>query len=451
MTDSHPLGVEPIGRLLIRYSAPAIVGQTAISLYNIISAAFIGQYEGPLALTGLAISFPIMNLTLAVGLLLGLGGAAISSIRLGEGRQEDASRSMGCVLTLSLICGVTLAVLSVLFLDPLLRLFGASDEALPYARDYMRICLLSLPVTYPTFNLNHVMRATGYPRKAMMSLLLTVLLNVPLAWLFIAHWRWGMTGAALSSTLSQMGGLVWVMSHFAQRKSLVRFQRGIFRPRPEILYAIVAVGMAPFLLNVCACCVVAVINMRLLTYGGDIAVSAYGIINRVLFLMGMVVAGLTQGMQPIVGYNFGARRMDRVSRTLRLSITAGTVVTVVGFLVFEIFPWPISRLFTTDPELLQLTVSGMRLSSLAFVIVGSQIVISSFFQSIGQARMAVFLTTTRQLLFLIPALIVLPLFFGLDGVWLSLPLSDTLSEFVTVAMLVYYMKKTPYTHSSDVV
>lgn len=290
------LRTEPIGKLLLRYSLPAIAAMVVFSLYNIIDSIFIGHGVGPLAISGLAITFPVMNLTFALVLLVGIGGASICSIRLGQQDIDGATRVLGNVLLLGLINGVTFGLLSQLVLDPVLTAFGASEHTLPYARDFMQIILYGLPVTCTMFGLNHIMRATGYPQKAMLSAVLTVGMNIILAPIFIFWLEWGIRGAAIATVLSQCVGMVWVLSHFRNPKSTVHFRQGTFRLRWKIVSSIFSIGMSPFLLNVCACLVTVLINIGLKRYGGDMAIGAFGILNRILILFVMLVMGLTQGM-----------------------------------------------------------------------------------------------------------------------------------------------------------
>ena len=326
------LRTEPIGKLLLRYSLPAIAAMVVFSLYNIIDSIFIGHGVGPLAISGLAITFPVMNLTFALVLLVGIGGASICSIRLGQQDIDGATRVLGNVLLLGLINGVTFGLLSQLVLDPVLTAFGASEHTLPYARDFMQIILYGLPVTCTMFGLNHIMRATGYPQKAMLSAVLTVGMNIILAPIFIFWLKWGIRGAAIATVLSQCVGMVWVLSHFRNPKSTVHFRQGTFRLRWKIVSSIFSIGMSPFLLNVCACLVTVLINIGLKRYGGDMAIGAFGILNRILILFVMLVMGLTQGMQPIVGYNYGAQQFERVKQTLKYGVITGGLITTAGFL-----------------------------------------------------------------------------------------------------------------------
>ena len=332
------LRTEPIGKLLLRYSLPAIAAMVVFSLYNIIDSIFIGHGVGPLAISGLAITFPVMNLTFALVLLVGIGGASICSIRLGQQDIDGATRVLGNVLLLGLINGVTFGLLSQLVLDPVLTAFGASEHTLPYARDFMQIILYGLPVTCTMFGLNHIMRATGYPQKAMLSAVLTVGMNIILAPIFIFWLKWGIRGAAIATVLSQCVGMVWVLSHFRNPKSTVHFRQGTFRLRWKIVSSIFSIGMSPFLLNVCACLVTVLINIGLKRYGGDMAIGAFGILNRILILFVMLVMGLTQGMQPIVGYNYGAQQFERVKQTLKYGVITGGLITTAGFLAGQFAP-----------------------------------------------------------------------------------------------------------------
>lgn len=442
------LRTEPIGKLLLRYSLPAIAAMVVFSLYNIIDSIFIGHGVGPLAISGLAITFPVMNLTFALVLLVGIGGASICSIRLGQQDIDGATRVLGNVLMLGLINGVTFGLLSQLVLDPVLTAFGASEHTLPYARDFMQIVLLGLPVTCTMFGLNHVMRATGYPKKAMLSAVLTVGMNIILAPLFIFWLEWGIRGAAVATVLSQCVGMVWVLSHFRDPQSTVHFQKGTYRLRWKIVSSIFSIGMSPFLLNVCACLVTVLINVGLKRYGGDMAIGAFGILNRILILFVMLVMGLTQGMQPIVGYNYGAQQFDRVKQALKYGVITGGLITTAGFLAGQFAPELVARMFTSDAGLIALSVEGMHLTTLVFPLVGIQIVVGNFFQSIGRAKLSIFLSLTRQLLFFAPCLLILPHFFELKGIWISLPVSDALSFVTSMGVLYMFLREMRRAHHS---
>ncbi len=437
MTD---LETESVGRLLLRYALPAIAGMIVFSLYNVIDSIFIGQWVGEYALAALAIAFPAMNLSAAVGTLLGVGGAALCSIRLGEKNYAGASRVLGNVFALGLAVGIVFGGVTAFFLEPILIAFGASEQTLPYAYRFMLIMQLSSPVTYTFFNLNHIMRSTGYPNQALGALCLSVGVNIVLAPLFIKVLGWGITGAALATLFAQLAGMAFVIRHFLRKKSTVHFMRGIFRPRAETVRPVISIGMAPSLLNICACAVALVINRQLLVYGGDLAVGAYGILSRVLMLVAMLVLGLTQGAQPIIGYNHGACRFDRVKKAFVLTFWAGTIISTVGFLCGEIFPHAIARAFTDNETMIGFTVVGLRIGIAAFPLVGGQIVVNNFFQAIGRGKTSAALSTTRQLLFLVPGVLAFPHFFGQNGVWISLPVADLISVLVTGFVFLRFLR-----------
>lgn len=430
----------PILPLLVKYSLPAIAGMIVFSLYNIVDSIFIGQWIGAAALAALAIAFPVMNLTFALGTLVGIGGASVCSIRLGEKKADEAYSVLGNVLGLSLISGIGFGWGTCFFLDPILRLFGASGETFVPAYEFMQIILLSLPITFCFFNLNHIMRASGYPKKAMYSLLISVVVNVVLAPIFIYCFGWEMRGAAGATAIAQVFGLGWVLAHLFNPKHTLHFRSGIFRLRAGVTKSIVAIGLAPCMMNVCGCLVVIVVNHELLKYSGDTGVAAYGILCRVVMLIAMIVNGITQGMQPIAGFNHGAGQTERVRLTLRYGILAGTVVTTIGWAICVFFPQFISKMFTQDAALLAAADEALRVSCYALPVIGMQIVIGNFFQAIGRAKLAIFLSMTRQMLLLIPLLLVLPLFWGTRGVWLSLPISDTLSWLINVVFILIFLK-----------
>ncbi|MCD8164667.1 MAG: MATE family efflux transporter [Bacteroides sp.] len=437
----HILGSEKIGKLLRQYSFPAIIGMTITSLYHIIDSIFIGHGVGALAISGLAITFPLMNLVMALSTLVSAGGSTISSIRLGQKDLQGANEVLAHTLFMCLFNSVVCCTLFLLFLDPILIFFGASKDTLPYAQDFMQIILLGTPVSYTMISLNNIMRATGYPRKAMKTSMVSVVANIILAPLFIFYFNWGIRGAATATVISQFIAMVWVVQHFFRPESYVRFQKGIWKIKTEIILNIYSIGMSPFLMNVCACVIVIIINNTLRHHGGDLAVGAYGIINRMLTLFVMIVLGLTMGMQPIIGYNYGALKMDRVKKTLRLGIISGVVTTSFGFVISELFPHLITVMFTTDTELTDIATPGIRICALMFPLVGGQIVISNFFQSIGKVKVSIFLSLSRQLVYLLPGLIVLPRYMGVTGVWASMPVSDFLACITALCMLIYHLRR----------
>lgn len=440
MNNPHLLGTERIGKLLLQYSIPAIISMTIVSLYNIIDSIFIGHGVGAMAIAGLAITFPLMNLAAAFGNLVSADGSTISSIRLGQKDMEGVNKVLGNTLMLCFINAVVFGGLAFIFLDDILRFFGASTDTLPYARDFMQIILLGTPITYTMIGLNHIMRATGHPKKAMLTSLATVVSNIILAPIFIFQFGWGIQGAALATVISQFIGTLWVLNHFLRRSNPIRLHRNFYRLERRIVGSIFSIGMSPFLMNVTACAIVILINNSLRHHGGDMAIGAYGIINRLLMLYVMIVIGLTMGMQPIVGYNFGARKLDRVKHTLRLSIIAGVCITSSGFVICELFPHAVASVFTSDEALIGMAAHGLRICVAIFPLIGAQMVIGNFFQSIGKAKVSIFMSLTRQLIYLLPCLLVFPQFMGLDGVWASMPVSDFFAFVTAVLILLWYIK-----------
>jgi putative MATE family efflux protein len=429
------LGTEPISKLLVRFSLPAIATMTIISLYNIVSGIFIGQGVGPLAIAGLAVTFPFMNLVFAVSMLVAIGSATVCSIALGAQNPQRAALMLGHNVVLSVLFAVVFSAVCLVFIDPMLRLFGASDDTIAYARDYKEVILWCSPIGNLMLAFNHFLRASGYPARSMLLSVSSVIVNLILTPLFIYTFGWGIRGAAVATVLSQLAALIGMILHFSSPKSAVHFKKGIFRLRLGIIKRMVSIGLSPFLMNFCACIVVLVINLSLRAYGGDLSIGAYGVVNRLLMLVAMIIIGLTQGMQPIIGYNYGARCLARVHQTLRYGIIAATGVTVLGFLALQFIPYYLARLFTDHAGLISMAVDGQRLCSAAIFLVGAQIVISAYFQSMGKAGIAIFLSLSRQLIFLIPGLILLPRIFGLNGIWISLPVADVLAFIVSGAIL----------------
>ncbi len=438
------LGTSSISRLLVQYSVPAIIASVAVSLYNIIDSIFIGHGVGPMAIAGLAITFPLMNLVVAFVTLIAVGGATISSIFMGQKNESRATDCVNNVMVLCLIHSVVFGGLTLIFLDDILLFFGATPETIGYAREFMRIILYGTPITYVFIGLNNLMRATGYPKKAMVSALLSVAVNVVLAPLFIFVFDWGIAGAATATICAQTAAFIWVLSHFMSKKSFIHFKRGNRWLAPSIIKRIYSIGLSPFLMNVCACVVVVFINRALLDYGGansNLGVGAYGIINRTSMFFVMVVFGVTQGMQPILGFNYGADKWDRVKRTLYIGIWIGVGITLMGFAITESFPDTISGMFTDDATLTTIARDGFRIYFIFFPVVGAQIVIQNFFQSIGKPQISIFLSLTRQLLFLLPLLLILPRYFGVKGVWASLCGSDLIAFIVAMVTMLVMMRR----------
>jgi putative MATE family efflux protein len=435
------LGTKPVGKLLTQYALPAIVAMTASSLYNIIDRAFIGQVVGPEAIAGLGITFPFMNLSAAFGAAVGVGASTCISVKLGQHDYKRAEQLLGNTVTLNLIVGFLFMVVCLVFLDPILRFFGASDVTLPYAREFMTVILLGNMVTHMYFGMNAVLRAAGKPRHAMYATLFTVACNIVLVISFVWWFRWGIRGAALATVTSQTLALCWQMWILSDKKELLHLKRGIYRLRSALVKNIIAIGISPFLMNVTSCVIVIFMNNQFVRYGGDMAVGAYSIANSVVMMFFMFVMGMNQGMQPIVGYNYGAERYDRMFRCLWLTIAAATAILLVGWSLSMLFPREIARIFTTDATLITLAARGIKLDMLVFFVVGSQAVITNFFQCIGKVKISIFLSLSRQLTLLLPMAYFFPMLWDLDGVWYSMPASDFGSFAMTIPLLIWYMKK----------
>ena len=417
------LGTEPVGKLLWQYASPAIVAMVASSLYNIVDSIFIGQGVGPLAISGLAITFPFMNLSGAVGACIGVGAATFLSVKLGQKDYSMAQQILGNSVVLKIITGIIFGAVCLLFLDPILYFFGATDNTISYARDYMQIILLGNVFTHLYFGMNGLLRAASKPRHAMYATIFTVVLNTALDPLFIYTFDMGIRGAALATVLSQLTAMCWQIWLFSNPNELLHFRRGIYRLDKDIIRNILAIGLSPLSMNACACIIVIFINTALVRYGGDLAVGAYGIANRIGFIFFMVVMGINQGMQPIAGYNYGAEQYDRMLRVLNYSMVAATCIMTVGWLVGELMPNACARMFTSDKELISIAERGIRINMLLFPLIGSQAVITNFFQCIGKAKISIFLSLSRQMIFLLPLLIILPPIMGVDGVWWRLATS----------------------------
>ncbi len=435
------LGQMPIGRLLLIYSLPAIIATVASSVYNLVDRIFIGQVVGALALSGLTITLPLMNIATAFGTLIGSGAATIISIRMGENRKEDAMRTLANALLLNLIIGIAISFIGLYFLDDILVLLGASSSTLPYARAFMQIIFIGNPLSQLFFSLNTIMRASGYPIKAMLSVLLTMIVNVILVYVLIYRLHFGIEGAAMATVAGQLVGLVWVVAHFCKEESQLYFTSSAFKLQWSIAKHIFSIGLSPFCIHICSCFVIAIMNWQLRNFGGDYAIGAFGIISTVVNLLTVMVLGLAQGMQPIVGYNYGAKQFSRVFRALWITIAVGSCITIVGFVVMRLFPIHIAYLFSDDLVMVTLIQDGMKVYTFMFSLIGFQVVVSNFFQSIGKPKISIFLSLSRQVLFLIPLILVLPLYWGLQGIWMAMPIADLLATIITAVLLIYYYNK----------
>lgn len=461
------LGTDSIGKLLARYAIPAIIAMASSSLYHIIDSIFIGHGVGGAAISGMAVTLPIMNISAAFGAMVGVGAAARISIRLGEGNKRAAEHILGNAVLLNLTLGISIMFIFLFFLDPILIFFSggnASPETLDYARRFMRIIMFGNIITHLYLGLNEQLRASGYPRKAMFIMLTSIALCTILNPLFIFVFDWSIEGSAWATVIAQSVSLMIQIRHYTSKESFLRFKRSSFKFNRQIVWAIISIGLAPFILNVCASLVTRFMNTALLEYGGhgaydiisaenfdgnvgDVYVGAYGIMNRVLLLFIMMAQGFNQGMQPIVGYNYGAKQYDRVLKVLKYTIICATTVTTIAFLIGFFFPSEVASAFVdssrsaTDGAMVDVVAQGLGITMLIFPFVGFQVVAGSFFQYIGRAPLAMFLSATRQLLFLLPMLLILPKYYGATGAWAAMPIADTCAILVAGSMLMYQVRK----------
>ena len=416
---------------------PAIIAMTATSMYNIVDSIYIGHGCGALALGALTVAKPFMDICAAFGSLVGVGASSLLAIYLGEKDYDRANRVLGNVIVMNIILSAIVMAVGLIWLDPILLAFGASEDTLGFAHDYMEIILYGNILTHIYFGLNAMLRSAGHPRFSMTATIVAVVVNIILDPLFIFGMEMGVRGAALATVISQAVAVVWQFTKFMDKNELVRFHRGIWRLNKHITSRALAIGMSPFLYNIAHCFVVIIINNQLKHFGGDLAIASYGVINRLTFVFAMVVMGLNQGMQPIAGYNYGAKQFDRVLKVFYTTCAYATGVMGIVFLLGECCPEVVTKMFTHDPMLIDLTIKPMRIICSTMLIIGFQMVTGNLFTSIGKAGKAIFLSLTRQVLYLIPLALLLPLAFAdpLDGVWWSIPVSDTLSAFTAVIVL----------------
>ncbi|HAC73550.1 MAG TPA: MATE family efflux transporter [Porphyromonadaceae bacterium] len=437
MTDTElTLETKKISVLVWEYSIPAIIGTLVNSLYNIVDRIFIGQGVGAYAISGLAITFPVTILASSLGMLVGVGAASRISISLGERKKHTAEQILGNSLILILLFNAVIMTLFYVYLDPILLAFGATANTLPYAREYLQIVLIGNVFISLCYSFNNMMRASGYPKKAMITMLIGALLNIILDPVFIFVFDLGIAGVAWATVISMFVGMLFVMHHFIQDSSLIRLRKENIRLNKNIVLAIVSIGLSPFFMQVAASGVAVLLNTSLLKHGGDLAVGAYGILNSMLLIIIMTVVGLNQGTQPIIGYNYGAGNFLRVKDTFFYTVKVATIITSAGFIIGMFFPRQFASAFTGDQELLEIAENGIRLSLIAFPLVGFQVVAGNFFQSIGQAKKAIIQSLSRQIIFLVPGLLIFPALLGLNGVWIAMPVSDFLASLLSLYLLV---------------
>lgn len=449
MDRSKQLGEESIGKLLIKFSIPAIVGMIVNALYNIIDRVFIGRGVGKLALSGVTVTFPISTIIMAFGMLVGIGCAALISIKLGQQKKEEAEHILGNAFTLIIIISLIVTTLGLIFLEPMLLKFGASKETLPYAKEYIRIILIGVIFQNIGFGLNNTIRSEGNPRVAMFTMLIGGVLNTILDPIFIFVFNMGTKGAAIATVISQTVNTIWVLSYFFSKRSVLKIRYKNLKLDSKVIKSIFAIGMSPFSMQIAASIVTIISNRSLVKYGGDLALGAMGVIMSIVMLVLMPIFGINQGCQPIIGYNYGAKKYNRVKKALKLAILAATTITTTGFIIIQLFPKQLISIFNKDPQLVAIGVHGIRIYLFMLPIIGFQIVSSNYFQAIGKAKISMFLSLSRQVIILIPLLLILPRIFELNGVWIAGPSADAISSIVTAIFLFIEIRHLNELHGED--
>lgn len=442
MDRSEQMRDQSIGKLLWTFSLPAIVGMLVNSLYNVIDRIFVGRGIGAMAIAATTVAFPIMIVLMAVSMLIGVGATALISIRLGEQKKDEAEKVAGNAMAMLILLPAIFAGLFLLFTEPILILFGASKAVLPYARDFVQIIMLGSVFGSISMGMNNFIRAEGNPRTAMYTQILGTVINIALNYAFIFVFHWGIKGSALATIIAQLVSATWVLSYFFSNRSLVKIRLHNLKLQYSVLASIVAIGFAPFAMQVAASVQQLILNKTLIIYGGDMALSAVGIIWSIATLLFMPVLGVSQGAQPIIGFNYGARQYDRVQETWGKAVIAGTCIALVGYLMIHIWPTQLVGLFSDgETELTEMTAHAMLTFLALLPVIGFQIISSNYFQAVGKAAQAIILSLSRQFLLFIPLLLILPRFWGLEGVWRTAPLADGLSVILTAAFICFEMKK----------
>lgn len=446
---SKQMGEEKILKLIIKFSLPAIIGMLVNALYNIVDRIFIGNGVNTDAIAGAAIGFPIMLIMMAFNMLIGLGANSLVAIRLGEQKKDEAEQIMGNAFVLLVSLSLIITVLGLLFLDPLLKLFGASKVVLPYAKEYMRIILFGSVFQSIGMGMNNFIRSEGNPRIAMYTMLIGALLNIILDPLFIFVFKWGIAGAAYATIISLAVSAAWVLYHFIYGNSVLKLHVNNFKLNTILIGKIVAIGAAPFMMQFAASILNAIMNRSLAVYGGDVAVAAMSAVMGITMLFLMPIFGISQGVQPIIGYNYGAQKYDRVKEALKLGIAAATIVVILGSIVTRLFPVQLISIFNSkDAALIAFGTHALKVFLIFMPVIGFQIISSNYFQAVGKPIQAGLLSLSRQVLILIPAMLILPRFFGVEGVLYAGPLSDLVSSVITGLFLYFELKHLDKKHQS---
>lgn len=436
------LGTEPIGKLLIKYSVPAIIGMIVNGLYNVVDRIFIGNIPGvgPLAIAGLGVTTPIMTIVLAFGMLIGVGTATNISIKLGQGKKDEAENLIGNAIMLTIIIGLLISILGLIFSNQILHLFGASEGSLPYAKAYINIILLGCIFNLMGMTFNNLIRGDGNPRLSATIMVVGCFTNIVLDALFIMYFNMGIQGAAIATVTSQFITSIWGLSYYLRGKSNLQFRKSSLKLKKSLVIAIFAIGCAPFAMQIAASCVQVICNNSLRTYGGDLAIGAMATINSIIMMVGMPIIGISQGAQPIVGFNYGAKKYDRAHKTLKLCVAAATIGLSIGWLIVQLMPGPIVSMFNSDADLVSISVDGIRKYLSMMPLIGVSMIGSNYFQAIGKAKHAMVLSLLRQVILLVPMMLILPKLLGLNGVWFAQPIADVISFTVTTILLVKEVK-----------
>lgn len=451
--DQNVLGTESIGKLLLKYSVPAIIGMMVNALYNVVDRIFIGNMPGvgPMAITGLGVAMPVMSVITAFGTLVGVGSTTNISIKLGQGKRDEAERIIGNAISLAVIIGATLTILGTVFLDKMLILFGASDSTISYAEAYMSFILVGATFSIMSMMFSNLIRGDGNPRLSATIMIIGCAMNIVLDALFIFKFNMGIQGAAFATVISQITSSVIGLLYYLRGKSNLSLKKKNLKLNKSIIGAIFAIGCAPFAMQLTNSVVQLIFNTSLKTYGGDLSIGAMATISSISMIFVMPAFGFVQGMQPIVGFNYGAKKYDRAKKALKISLISASIVFLLGSLVIQLAPQALVVMFNKDPELMNITIIGLRKYALAMPIVGISIVGSNFIQSIGKAKMAMVLGLLRQVIILIPMVLILPNFFGLNGVWFAQPTADTVSAVITGIVLVRELRKNFKTETDEII
>jgi len=437
MDRTEELAKSPIGPLLLKFYIPAFVGVLANTLYNIVDRIFIGQGVGAEALSGVSAVFPIMLIVMGFGLLIGIGSGVLISISLGRKNKESAEKILGTGFTLMLLVSAFITLVGFALKKPILHAFGATGEIFGFANDYLNVILLGTVFQVVGFSLNNIIRSEGNARIAMFSMLLSAGTNVILNPVFIFGLGWGVQGSAWATNISMLLLDVWVIAHFRSKRAVIRLKRTYIRVDFQILKEIAAIGLSPFAMQIAGSLVQGILNSRLIRFGGDLAVGGMGIINSIISLVGMTIVAINMASQPVIGFNYGARSFVRVKEVLKTTVAGATIIAIVSSILIELFSAEIVSLFnTSSPRLAEITVPGLRIFAISLPVVGFQIVTGNYFQSVGKARIAILLTLLRQIIVLLPLLLILPRWFGLNGIWIANPVSDTVSAMIVFVFLV---------------